>query len=73
MAALYNSLLITTIVTHVNATTVIEISQSPGRPGLTVDGMPTVNVALHGDHNRAFVPLSHDIMGENEILDHQSK
>ena len=50
-----------------------EISQSPGRPGLTVDGTPKVNVALYGYNYRAVVPIADDILGDNEILEHQSK
>ena len=62
MAALCNALAITTVVTQAGGTTVIEVTQSPGRPGLNVDAPPTVNVALHGDHYRAVVPLDDNQM-----------
>ena len=71
MAALCNSLNITNVVTQADTLTVIEITQAHGRRGLIVDETPTVNVALHGDHYRAVVPLQHDMLGEH--LDPQSK
>lgn len=69
MAAICNSLRITAVVTRVHTALVIEVSQSPGHPGLTAEETPTVNVALHGDHYRAVVPVQHG----REVPDDQCK